>query len=168
MIDAPRLATIAEVLLVLNDVCDPEIPSLTIAELGILREVYERDGNFVIVITPTYSGCPAMQTIEDDIGSALSHAGIDNYRIETRLAPAWTTDWLSESGRNKLLEVGIAPPAEATSDKRKIRSARPLIIPCPQCKSSNTERISEFGSTACKALYRCVDCREPFDYFKCI
>jgi ring-1,2-phenylacetyl-CoA epoxidase subunit PaaD len=168
VIDAPRLATIDEVRVLLEEVHDPEIPNLTIADLGILREVFEHDGHFVVVITPTYSGCPAMQTIEDDIGIALANAGIDNHRIETRLAPAWTTDWLSDAGRKKLLEVGIAPPAEATSDKRKIRLTSSLIIQCPQCQSSNTERISEFGSTACKALYRCIDCREPFDYFKCI
>ncbi|MFT4560880.1 MAG: ring-1,2-phenylacetyl-CoA epoxidase subunit PaaD [Gammaproteobacteria bacterium] len=168
MTAAPCRVTIDDVLGVLNGVCDPEIPSLTIADLGILREVYLHDGNFVVVITPTYSGCPAMQTIEDDIGIELAAVGIDNFLVETRLAPAWTTDWLSESGRNKLLEVGIAPPAETTSDKRAISRTSPLIIACPQCQSVNTERISEFGSTACKALYRCVDCREPFDYFKCI
>lgn len=149
----------------LDGVCDPEIPCLTIADLGILRNVQIEGGEIVVVITPTYSGCPAMQTIEDDINAALAAAGIAGARIETRLAPAWTTDWLSAAGRRKLLEVGIAPPS-GSSDKRSLMNAP--AIACPQCGSTQTERISEFGSTACKALYRCRDCREPFDYFKCI
>ena len=152
---------------VLEGVCDPEIPVLTIADLGILRDVYLRGGAVVVVITPTYSGCPAMQTIEDDIGAALGNAGIENVTVETQLAPAWTSDWLSEAGRQKLLKFGIAPPAEQTTDKRLI-SPVSLTIACPRCGSVSTERISEFGSTACKALYRCTECFEPFDYFKCI
>lgn len=158
--------TIADVRAVLEDVRDPEIPILTIADLGILRDVALEDGEFVIVITPTYSGCPAMNTIEQDIRTALTAAGIERARIDTRLAPAWTTDWLSVEGRRKLLEVGIAPPVGASTDKRALGSAP--AIACPQCGSHATERVSEFGSTACKALYRCRDCLEPFDYFKCI
>jgi ring-1,2-phenylacetyl-CoA epoxidase subunit PaaD len=151
---------------VLDKVCDPEIPILTIADLGILRAVTLRDdGTAVVVITPTYSGCPAMHTIEQDIKAALDRAGISDAIIETRLAPAWTTDWLSEAGRRKLLAVGIAPPS-GSADKRAILAAREIA--CPQCGSARTECISEFGSTACKALYRCLDCLEPFDYFKCI
>lgn len=151
----------------LEGVFDPEIPNLTIGDLGILREVYLQDATVIVVITPTYSGCPAMQTIEQDIAAVLCKAGIDNVRIDNRLAPAWTTDWLSEIGRQKLFEVGIAPPAESTSDKRTL-SGPALLITCPQCASTKIERISEFGSTACKALYRCTECLEPFDYFKCI
>lgn len=162
--DAPP--TVADVRAVLEEVRDPEIPILTIADLGILREVILEDGGFVIVITPTYSGCPAMNTIEQDIRTALTAAGIAHARIETRLAPAWTTDWLSTAGRRKLLEVGIAPPAEGSTNKRLLGDTP--VIACPQCASENTERISEFGSTACKALYRCRECLEPFDYFKCI
>ncbi len=152
---------------VLEAVRDPEIPILTIADLGILRDIYRRDDGIVVVITPTYSGCPAMQTIEDDIVAVLAGAGITDATVETRLAPAWTTDWLSAAGREKLLEVGIAPPAETSADKRRLTGSAPEIA-CPQCGSSETEKISEFGSTACKALYRCTNCLEPFDYFKCI
>jgi len=152
---------------VLEAVRDPEIPILNIADLGVLRDIYRRDDGIVVVITPTYSGCPAMQTIEDDIISALAGAGITEVTVETRLAPAWTTDWLSTAGREKLLGVGIAPPAEISTDKRRLTGSAPEIA-CPQCGSSDTEKISEFGSTACKALYRCTSCLEPFDYFKCI
>lgn len=151
---------------VLADVCDPEIPCLSIADLGILRDTYRSGDRIVVVITPTYCGCPAMQTIEDDILAALAQAGINEAIVETRLAPAWTTDWLSEAGRRKLLKAGIAPPAETSGDKRALMGSAPRAR-CPQCGSSDTEAISEFGSTACKALYRCLTCREPFDYFKC-
>lgn len=163
---APTAPTIAEVRAVLEAVRDPEIPVLTIADLGILRDVMIEDGEIVVVITPTYSGCPAMNTIEQDIDTALTAAGIQNARVDTRLAPAWTTDWLSAEGRRKLLEVGIAPPVGASTNKR-VLGAAPAIA-CPQCGSQDTERVSEFGSTACKALYRCRECLEPFDYFKCI
>lgn len=152
---------------VLADVHDPEIPCLSIADLGILREIYSRGERIVVVITPTYCGCPAMQTIEDDILAALAHSGVVEAAVETRLAPAWTTDWLSEAGRGKLLKAGIAPPAESSGDKRALMSSEPQIE-CPQCASADTELISEFGSTACKALYRCTNCRDPFDYFKCL
>lgn len=152
---------------VLEDVRDPEIPVLTIADLGILRDVFVQDGTVTVVVTPTYSGCPAMRTIEQDIGAALADAGISSFRIETRLAPAWTTDWLSAAGRRKLLDAGIAPPAETSANARSLRGAAGAIA-CPQCGSTDTELVSEFGSTACKALYRCRSCLEPFDYFKCL
>ncbi len=151
---------------VLADVRDPEIPCLSIADLGILRDIYRSGDRIVVVITPTYCGCPAMQTIEDDILAALEHAGIVEASVETRLAPAWTTDWLSAAGRRKLLKAGIAPPAATCGDKRALMGSE-LQVRCPQCASADTELISEFGSTACKALYRCTDCLEPFDYFKC-
>ncbi len=163
---ADETPAIADVRSVLEDVRDPEIPILTIADLGILRDVAIENGEIVIVITPTYSGCPAMNTIEQDIRAALDAAGMAPARIETRLAPAWTTDWLSAAGRRKLLEVGIAPPAQRSTNKRLLGAAP--AIACPQCGSQATERVSEFGSTACKALYRCRECLEPFDYFKCI
>lgn len=152
----------------LEDVRDPEIPILTIADLGVLRDVsVGDDGSVTVVITPTYSGCPAMQTIADDIRAALARARCTQVRIETRLAPAWTTDWLSAAARAKLLEVGIAPPLEPTSDKR-VLGGHPQGVACPRCRSHDTELVSEFGSTACKALYRCRSCLEPFDYFKCL
>lgn len=159
--------SIEEVREVLEAVRDPEIPILTIADLGILRDVYAGNDGIVVVITPTYSGCPAMQTIEDDILAALAAAGITAAAVETQLAPAWTTDWLSEAGRAKLHRVGIAPPVQGSSDKRSLGGKEPVVA-CPQCGSKDSEKISEFGSTACKALYRCTNCLEPFDYFKCI
>ncbi len=159
---------VAQVRAIAASVCDPEIPVLSIADLGVLREVYRDDDGIVVVITPTYSGCPAMRTIEDDIRAALAAAGITGVRIETRLAPAWTTDWLSARGREKLLETGIAPPAQASADKRALTGGESPVVPCPRCGERDTERLSEFGSTACKALYRCRACLEPFDYFKCL
>ena len=152
---------------VVEAVHDPEIPILTIADLGILRDVYQRDEGMVVVITPTYSGCPAMETIEHDIIAALNDAGIVAATVETRLAPAWTTAWLSAAGREKLRRFGIAPPAEPGTAKHALTGSTPLVA-CPRCSSTDTMRISEFGSTACKALYRCRSCLEPFDYFKCI
>ena len=151
----------------LDQVTDPEIPVLSIQDLGILQNV-ERHGDAVIVtITATYSGCPAMDVIGDEIRQALAQAGYRQVTVKQQLAPTWTTDWLSAEGRRKLREYGIAPPAEGTHRKRALLGANP-VVPCPQCESTRTERVSEFGSTACKALYRCLDCREPFDYFKCI
>jgi ring-1,2-phenylacetyl-CoA epoxidase subunit PaaD len=151
----------------LEQVTDPEIPVLSIWDLGILQNV-ERDGDAVTVtITATYSGCPAMDMIGDEIRQALARAGYPRVSVKRQLAPAWTTDWISAEGRRKLREYGIAPPAEGAQSKRALLGGDPLV-PCPQCASTRTERVSEFGSTACKALYRCQDCREPFDYFKCI
>ena len=151
----------------LAQVKDPEIPVLSILDMGILQSVTAKDNGVEVVITPTYSGCPAMNTIEFDIKAVLTTAGYDPVVVKSRLSPAWTTDWLSEEGKRKLLEYGIAPPEKSTTSKRALFSASEGVH-CPKCKSSHTERVSEFGSTACKALYRCRDCREPFDYFKCI
>jgi ring-1,2-phenylacetyl-CoA epoxidase subunit PaaD len=145
-------------------VSDPEIPVLTIGDLGVLREVRVAGDTVEIDITPTYSGCPAMRTIEQDLAAALRAAGIEKFRIATVLSPAWTTDWLSADGRRKLAEYGIAPPAGKAS-RRALFGAD--SVACPRCGSSNTERLAEFASTACKALYRCRACAEPFDYFKC-
>lgn len=145
-------------------VCDPEIPVLTIADLGVLREVSVRDGCVEVVITPTYSGCPAMNAIQLEIEVALSKAGIPDARVRTVLNPAWTTDWMSEDGRRKLREYGIAPPKRGGS-RRALFGAEEVV--CPNCGSASTRVLSEFGSTSCKALWRCEACREPFDYFKC-
>lgn len=145
-------------------VVDPEIPVLTIGDLGVLRAVRLAGDTVEIEITPTYSGCPAMRVIEIEIETALRDAGIGKFRIATVLAPAWTTDWLSAEGRRKLAAYGIAPPAGQAS-RRALFGAD--AVACPRCGSPATERISEFGSTACKALYRCRGCAEPFDYFKC-
>jgi len=145
-------------------VVDPEIPVLTIADLGVLREVAVSDGHVEVAITPTYSGCPAMNMIALEIELALEREGIRKSKIRTVLSPAWTTDWMSEDGRRKLREYGIAPP-QAGSGRRALFGVQQ--VECPQCGSENTELLSEFGSTSCKALWRCKSCREPFDYFKC-
>ncbi|WP_133649499.1 1,2-phenylacetyl-CoA epoxidase subunit PaaD [Paraburkholderia flava] len=162
---------------VLEAVPDPEIPVVSIRELGILRDVRRAaDGALEVVITPTYSGCPAMSQIAEDIGLALDAAALAPYRIDTVLAPAWTTDWITADAREKLRAYGIAPPtgdcgagaASTSANSQVIRFIpKPLAAPaCPRCGSAHTERLAQFGSTACKALYRCIDCREPFDYFK--
>lgn len=158
---------ISEIKKILEQVVDPEIPVLTIADLGVLRNVEWKNDEWVVTITPTYSGCPAMKMIEDEIHSALKKSGIENVRVDSVLSPAWTTDWLSEEGRKKLEEYGIAPPLHASADK-KILLGTNKHVRCPRCKSENTEMKSQFGSTACKALYVCKDCKEPFDYFKCL
>jgi ring-1,2-phenylacetyl-CoA epoxidase subunit PaaD len=145
-------------------VVDPEIPVLTIADLGVLRDVAIRDGRVEVTITPTYSGCPAMNLITLEIELALEREGFADAKVRTVLAPAWTTDWMSEDGRRKLREYGIAPPP-ASSSRRSLFGKDQVA--CPQCGSSDTELLSEFGSTSCKALWRCKACREPFDYFRC-
>jgi ring-1,2-phenylacetyl-CoA epoxidase subunit PaaD len=150
---------------VLDRVMDPEIPVISVVDLGIVREVRETGDGVEIVITPTYSGCPATRQIEQDIGAALAAAGIAA-RLITVLSPAWTTDWISEAGREKLRGYGIAPPV-GKAGKRAMFGGNPQVA-CPQCGSGATEMISEFGSTPCKALWRCTQCREPFDYFKCL
>ncbi|QPC88250.1 phenylacetate-CoA oxygenase subunit PaaJ [Mesorhizobium sp. NBSH29] len=144
---------------------DPEIPALTVEDLGILRSVEMIDGIAVARITPTYSGCPAVLAIELAVEMALREAGFEP-RIERQMAPAWTTDWITDEGRQKLKAYGIAPPAKASNSVRALFGE--TLVECPQCGASETARISEFGSTACKALYRCLKCAEPFDYFKCI
>lgn len=138
---------------------DPELPTLSIEDLGILRDVTLDGDTVVATITPTYSGCPATQPIAHDVAEALAHAGFAGARVRTVLAPAWSSDWITEAGRRKLAEAGIAPPPTSAA-----RQSRPA---CPLCGSPESERISEFGSTPCKALHRCLACREPFEVFKC-
>lgn len=154
----------------LEQVPDPEIPVVSIRELGILREINDRDGTIEVVITPTYSGCPAMGQIEDDVRSAMAAHEMP-VNVVTRLAPAWTTDWISDAAKDKLRQYGIAPPHTAQPSTQVMRFAPPRRdgaagIACPRCGSVNTTETSHFGSTACKALYKCLDCLEPFDYFK--
>ncbi len=161
----------------LEAVTDPEIPVVSLREMGVLRAVRQAaDGQLEVVITPTYSGCPAMEQMADDIHAALLGAGLAA-RVVTKLAPAWSTEWMTPEGREKLRAYGIAPPPVGTGDsarghnivhfapKNIATSARQTVV-CPQCDSENTTEISHFGSTACKALYKCLDCFEPFDYFK--
>lgn len=141
----------------LDAVPDPEIPVISVVDLGIVRDVAWEQDTLEVTVTPTYSGCPATSIISIDIETALRDRGLDDIRIKTRIAPAWTTDWLSDKGRAKLEDYGIAPPTPAGGPSH-----------CPNCKSENVERISQFGSTPCKAQWRCTECLEPFDYFKCI
>ena len=151
----------------LKEVKDPEVPALSVVDLGVVRAVDFNPEKCLITITPTYSGCPAMKVIEDDIISCLTDNGVANVEVKTILSPAWTTDWITLEGRRALKEYGIAPPRYTSPDKNSIMGIE-KEIPCPQCNSTNTKMLSQFGSTACKALYKCNDCLEPFDYFKCI
>ncbi len=159
----------------LSEVPDPEIPVISLTDLGIIRDVEWREDTLVVTVTPTYSGCPATTIINLDIETALTGKGLDKVKLERRLSPAWTTDWISAEGREKLRDYGIAPPIDGTAAdgilmKRidRLSGRSNLTIACPRCGSANTEKISQFGSTPCKASYRCTDCLEPFDYFKCI
>jgi len=155
-----------KILSILETVTDPEVPVLSVMDMGIIREVKEQNGNVEIMITPTYSGCPAMDAINVNIRMALATIGLKNIKITQVLSPAWTTDWMTEAGKQKLKDYGIAPPTpkqQVCNDKLFAEEA----IQCPHCDSWHTHRVSEFGSTACKALYVCDDCKEPFDYFKC-
>lgn len=152
---------------VLETVPDPEIPVLSIVDLGIVRYATRReDGRLHVGITPTYSGCPATEVIRALVGRALSDAGLRDALLEEVLSPPWTSDWLTPEGRRKLLSYGIAPPAEAVGSPKRLFGFTPVA--CPRCASEETEMLSEFGSTPCKAHYRCTSCLEPFDHFKCI
>ena len=151
------LPTLGEVWGWLDTVPDPEIPVISLIDLGIIRNVEWRDKVLEITVTPTYSGCPATSVINLDIETALRAKGIENLRLKRQLSPAWTTDWISQRGRKRLQQYGIAPPQTAGGPDR-----------CPHCLDEDVERISQFGSTPCKAQWRCRSCLEPFDYFKCI
>jgi len=152
----------------LEGVSDPEVPVLSVVDLGVVRDVLwvDAESHWSITITPTYSGCPAMDTIQADIERVLSEAEVP-HRVSTVLSPAWTTDWMSDAGKQKLREYGIEPPADPTADKRALQGESGVLA-CPHCGSKATEMVSAFGSTACKALFRCTECLEPFDYFKCL
>ena len=157
----------AKIWLLLEEVPDPEIPVLSVIDLGVVRSVVQNKNEVDITITPTYSGCPAMNQFEADIISHLNQHGYPNVMIKTTYDPAWTTDWITDEAKEKLEKFGIAPPQEKTTDKSFILG-EPPVVRCPQCKSMNTNMISQFGSTACKSLYQCSECKEPFDYFKCL
>lgn len=163
---------VAQAWQVLQGVPDPEVPAISVCELGIVREVLLEDAGLHVVLTPTYSGCPATEVITQSVLDALASAGLGPARATLQRQPAWTTDWISAEGRAKLLAYGIAPPGPTSPDAgvpitfMARRSAAPERIACPQCASTNTERLSAFGSTPCKALYRCLACREPFEHFK--
>jgi ring-1,2-phenylacetyl-CoA epoxidase subunit PaaD len=157
---------------VLQSVLDPEVPALSVCDLGIVREVHAAALGIEVVLTPTYSGCPATEVIERSVIDALNDAGLGPATVTMQRAPAWTTDWISEDGRRKLHRYGIAPPVGGASGSAPVvpilivRRKPAPAVECPRCGSANTERLSAFGSTACKALYRCIACREPFEHFK--
>ena len=152
----------------LEEVTDPEVPVLSILDLGIVRHVEVAGEHITVTITPTYSGCPAMNTIATDIRLRLLAEGYTKLTIHNQLSPAWTTDWMTPAGRAKLEEYGIAPPVDGTASGHVLNLfGQDTAVRCPLCKSAHTHLVSQFGSTACKALYQCDDCREPFDYFKC-
>lgn len=150
----------------LEEVKDPEVPVLSVVDLGVVRHVDIVDEKYIVTITPTYSGCPAMRVIEEDILQVLKENNISPVEVKTILSPSWTTDWISVKGREKLKEYGIAPPQNEPD--KSVLFGQKLIVPCPRCGSENTKMISQFGSTACKAHYQCMNCLEPFDYFKCL
>ncbi len=160
------MPTVADIEELLEEVKDPEIPVISIRELGVLREVKVLGDEVEVTITPTYSGCPAMDVMKIDVEKALHDAGIERFSVKQALSPAWSTDWISERGRKKLLDYGIAPPPHS-ADIRTLKGGAPVTA-CPQCGSTDTVLVSHFGSTACKALYKCNTCKEPFDLFKCL
>ena len=155
---------------VLGDVLDPEVPVVSVRDLGIVRDVVEEGGAITVVVTPTYSGCPATEVISQSIVDALDGAGLGPARVRMQRAPAWTTDWISAEGKLKLRNYGIAPPGPADLSNgaplRFLRGAAAAPLACPRCDSMNTERLAAFGATACKALWRCKSCGEPFEHFK--
>lgn len=154
-----------EIIFFLSEICDPEIPVVSIEEMGILRDVILHENSYEIIITPTYTGCPAMGIIEDDIISLLNQKGIQNVKVSIVYSPSWTTDWMTKNTKEKLKKFGIAAPVHSSCSNSILPNN--LLVSCPKCNSNHTTLISQFGSTACKALYKCEDCKEPFDYFKC-
>ena len=170
----PQAERVAAAWQVLHTVLDPEVPAVSVCDLGIVRDVQlSNDNRLEIVLTPTYSGCPATEAIEQDVLAAIDTAGLGAAYVTLRRAPAWTTDWISAEGKRKLTEYGIAPPGAVQADGAvpihfmgRSLDGSGATIACPRCSSKNTERLSAFGATACKALYRCLACREPFEHFK--
>jgi ring-1,2-phenylacetyl-CoA epoxidase subunit PaaD len=169
--ETQRAARIEHAWRVMDQVPDPEVPAVSVCDLGIVRDVIDAGDTLEVVLTPTYSGCPATEVIESSVVQALNAAGLGPVRVRLQRAPAWTTDWISERGRRRLTDYGIAPPCtRPMSPEQTLRFVRGPAIPvrpaCPRCASTRTELLSSFGATACKALYRCTECREPFEYFK--
>lgn len=152
----------------LDKVCDPEIPVLSLWDLGVLTQVEQQSNEITAYITPTYSGCPAVEVMRDDIVSTLTENGYKNVKVKTRLSPAWSSTWLSPNGHKKLADYGIAPPNRDYCAQKTTSGNIAMNLACPRCYSLNTKELSEFGSTACKAMHQCIDCLEPFDYFKVI
>jgi ring-1,2-phenylacetyl-CoA epoxidase subunit PaaD len=161
------MASLEDIKKVISDIPDPEIPVISIKELGVLRNIFYQEDSLKVVITPTYSGCPAMDRFQKDIVEKLELLKVKSYEIKMQFDPAWTTDWITEEAKEKLRNYGIAPPANKTKDKN-ILLGKKQLVECPRCKTKETELVSQFGSTACKAMYRCISCLEPFEYFKCL
>ena len=161
------MASLEEIKKVISEIPDPEIPVITIQELGVLRDIFYQEESLKVVITPTYSGCPAMDRFQKDIIEKLEMLKVKSYEIKKQFDPAWTTDWITEEAKLKLKDYGIAPPEHKTKDKKSLLGNKQRIE-CPRCKTKETELVSQFGSTACKAMYRCTSCLEPFEYFKCL
>ena len=161
------MASLEDIKKVISEIPDPEIPVISIKELGVLRNIFYEEDSLKVVITPTYSGCPAMDRFQKDIIEKLEHLKVKNYEIKMQFDPAWTTDWITDKAKEKLRDYGIAPPGHKTKDKN-ILLGNKQRIECPRCKTKETELVSQFGSTACKAMYRCISCLEPFEYFKCL
>ena len=170
-LDLPVSERVASAWRVLDSVPDPEVPAVSVRDLGIVRDVIDHDDVLEIVLTPTYSGCPATEVIEQDVLVAINTAGLGPARVTLRRAPAWTTDWISAEGRRKMLSYGIVPPGPALADgAQPIRffGRGTLRLACPRCASTHTEQLSAFGSTACKSTWRCLACKEPFEHFKAL
>mgnify|MGYP005695542857 FL=1 len=161
------MASLEDIKKVISEIPDPEIPVISIKELGVLRNIFYQEESLKVVITPTYSGCPAMDRFQKDIIEKLELLKVKSYEIKMQFDPAWTTDWITEEAKAKLRDYGIAPPAHKTKDKNSLLGNKQRIE-CPRCKTKETELVSQFGSTACKAMYRCTSCLEPFEYFKCL
>ena len=161
------MAKLEDIKKVISEIPDPEIPVISIKELGVLRNIFYEEDSLKVVITPTYSGCPAMDRFQKDITEKLELLEVKNYEIKMQFDPAWTTDWITDAAKEKLRNYGIAPPAHKTKDKNVLLGKKQRIE-CPRCKTKETELVSQFSSTACKAMYRCTSCLEPFEYFKCL
>lgn len=161
------MASLEDIKKVISEIPDPEIPVISIKELGVLRNIFYQEESLKVVITPTYSGCPAMDRFQKDIIEKLELLKVKSYEIKMQFDPAWTTDWITEEAKAKLRDYGIAPPSHKTKDKNSLLGNKQRIE-CPRCKTKETELVSQFGSTACKAMYRCTSCLEPFEYFKCL
>lgn len=161
------MPTLEDIKKVISEIPDPEIPVISIKELGVLRNIFYEEDSLKVVITPTYSGCPAMDRFQKDITEKLELLEVKNYEIKMQFDPAWTTDWITDLAKEKLRNYGIAPPAHKTKDKNVLLGKKQRIE-CPRCKTKETELVSQFSSTACKAMYRCTSCLEPFEYFKCL
>jgi len=161
------MISLRDITKIISNIPDPEIPVITIKELGVLRKIEQKKGTIIVTITPTYSGCPAMDRFKKDIKEQLEALKVSKFEIQLQYNPAWTTDWITETAKIKLKKYGIAPPAHSVNDINNLLGKK-QEIPCPRCNTAKTKLVSQFSSTACKAMYQCEECLEPFEYFKCL